>query len=282
MSSLLNWLTRKETSSSSQPPVSESIISKDIRTIEVELDTDTLNTESASASCATERAEILTLESSYHLTAQTAVSKSVSESVALSCDSDVEIFDTESESNQEASSSVKSNSSSSTSKDRAHKKVGKFNQKKKSTKTNNEPYKQRFRDQWLTDPECSGWLEKRITGINKEPVAYCTSCSEYFTGGTGLSELKRHKATSKHERSAHLITLIEAQRKQIAEACSNPQDNNVVVLATRMCIFLAENNLSLSLIDKLIPLLRCCFPNDECLRKLKLAKQKTSNIIRFN
>jgi hypothetical protein len=102
-------------------------------------------------------------------------------------------------------------------------------------------------------------LEKRITGINKEPVAYCTSCSEYFTEGTGLSKLKRHKATSKHERSAHFTTLIEAQRKQIAEACSNPQCNNVVVLATRMCIFLAENNLSLSLINKLIPLLRCCF-----------------------
>jgi hypothetical protein len=39
--------------------------------------------------------------------------------------------------------------------------------------------------------------------------------------------------------------------------------------------------LSLSLIDKFIPLLRCCFPNDECWRKLKLAKQKASNIIRF-
>ena len=138
---LPNWVTRKATSSSSQPPVSESIISKDIRTIKVEIDTDTLNTESASASCATERAEILTLESSFHLKAQTALSKSVSESVALSCDSDVEIFDIESECNQEASSSIKSNSSSSTSKDRAHKKGGKFNKKKKSTKTNkNEPY----------------------------------------------------------------------------------------------------------------------------------------------
>jgi hypothetical protein len=107
-------------------------------------------------------------------------------------------------------------------------------------------------------------VEKRIVGINKKPVAYCTSCSEYFKGGTGLSELKRHKATSKHEKRAHLATLIEEQRKKNAEACSNSSDNSVVIQATRMCIFLAENNLSLSLIDKFIPLLRCCFPNDEC------------------
>ncbi|KAK4006787.1 hypothetical protein OUZ56_011945 [Daphnia magna] len=73
--------------------------------------------------------------------------------------------------------------------------------------------------------------------------------------------------TSKHERSAHFTSLIEAQRKQNSEGCNNfPQENNVVVLATRLCIFLAENNLPLSLIDQLIPLLRCCFPYDECLR----------------
>jgi hypothetical protein len=79
-------------------------------------------------------------------TEQTAVSKSVSESVALSCDSDVEIFDTESVCNQEASSKIKRNSNSSSSKDGAHETRGKFPPKKKSTKTNkNEPYKQRFR-----------------------------------------------------------------------------------------------------------------------------------------
>jgi hypothetical protein len=79
-------------------------------------------------------------------------------------------------------------------------------------------------------------VEKRIVGINKKPVAYCTSCSEYFKGGTGLSELKRHKATSKHEKRAHLATLIEEQRKKNAEACSNSSDNSVVIQATRMCI----------------------------------------------
>lgn len=158
MSSLLNRVTRKATSSSSQPPVSDSIVSTDIQIIEVELDSEKSNTESASAStCATQRAEVLTLESPYVgieklqpksniPTEKTAVSKSVSESVALSCDSDVEIFDTESVCNQEASSKIKRNSNSSSSKDGAHEKRGKFPPKKKSTKTNkNEPYKQRFR-----------------------------------------------------------------------------------------------------------------------------------------
>lgn len=113
-------------------------------------------------------------------------------------------------------------------------------------------------------------------------MAYCIPCDEFFSNGTGLLELKRHKVTAKHLRSAHLITLIEAQRKVIADACNHHSaEDNVVSLATRLCIFIAENNLPLSLIDRLISLLRCCFPRDECLKQLKLAKQKASNIVRF-
>lgn len=104
----------------------------------------------------------------------------------------------------------------------------------------------------------------------------------FFSNGTELLELKRHKVTAKHLRSAHLITLIEAQRKVIADACNHHSaEDNVVSLATRLCIFIAENNLPLSLIDRLISLLRCCFPRDECLKQLKLANQKASNIVRF-
>jgi hypothetical protein len=40
-------VTRKATSSSSQPPVSDSIVSTDIQIIEVELDSEKSNTESA-------------------------------------------------------------------------------------------------------------------------------------------------------------------------------------------------------------------------------------------
>lgn len=47
--------------------------------------------------------------------------------------------------------------------------------------------------------------------------------------------------TSKHERSALLNKLIEAQRKQSSEARNNfPEENNFVGRATRMCIFLQK------------------------------------------
>jgi hypothetical protein len=79
-------------------------------------------------------------------------------------------------------------------------------------------------------------VEKRIVGINKKPVAYCTSCSEYFKGGTGLSELKRHKATSKHEKRAHLATLIEEQRKKTLKLVPIPQ-TTVLSFKQLGCVF---------------------------------------------
>lgn len=67
---------------------------------------------------------------------------------------------------------------------------------------------------------------------------------------TRFSELKRHKMTSKHFRSVHLIALIKVQRKEIADACiHHSQENNIVLLGTRQCNFIAENNLPLSLIE---------------------------------
>ncbi|KAK4017212.1 hypothetical protein OUZ56_032161 [Daphnia magna] len=48
-----------------------------------------------------------------------------------------------------------------------------------------------------------------------------------------MEKLKRHKMTSKHFRSVHLIALIKVQRKEIADACiHHSQENNIVLLGT--------------------------------------------------
>ncbi|KZS10352.1 Uncharacterized protein APZ42_025204 [Daphnia magna] len=196
-------MTRK-TSASSHSSISKLSASTKNQTVEIELDIETSLTasDSASKSARTEPAEIPTLQPGIEksLAESNTVSECVTDPMAQSWDSDVEIFDTANASNEEPSKNSKRKSRSSTSKDGAHNKGGKFHQQKLQRKTKqNKPCKQ------------------RVTGT-KEAVAYCTPCGEFFNAGTGLSELKRHKMTSKHERSAHFTSLIEAQRKQISEA----------------------------------------------------------------
>ncbi|KAK4006786.1 hypothetical protein OUZ56_011944 [Daphnia magna] len=158
--SLLNWMTKK-TSASSQSSISEPSASTKNQTVEIELDVETSLTasESASKSARTEPAEIPTLQPEIEksLAESNTVSECVTDPVVQSCDSDVEIFDAAIASIEEPSKNSKRKSRSSTSKDGAHNKGGKFHQQKVQRKTkHNEPYKQRFRDQWLWDPESVG------------------------------------------------------------------------------------------------------------------------------
>ena len=48
----------------------------------------------------------------------------------------------------------------------------------------------------------------------------------------------------------------------------------------KVCSFIAENNLPISLCESLLPLLRSLFPSDSVLKQVKLGKQKATNTIR--
>ena len=48
----------------------------------------------------------------------------------------------------------------------------------------------------------------------------------------------------------------------------------------KMCIFISEHNLPISIGDAFVEFLRSLFPNDDVLRKVRLGKQKATNVIR--
>ena len=48
----------------------------------------------------------------------------------------------------------------------------------------------------------------------------------------------------------------------------------------KLCTFIAENNLPISIAEDLVALLRNLFSSDESLRNVHLGKQKATNVIR--
>ena len=52
-------------------------------------------------------------------------------------------------------------------------------------------------------------------------------------------------------------------------------------MEVKLCAFVAQHNLPLSLSQDMVELLRSLFPNDAVLRNVKLGKQKATNIVRL-
>ena len=62
----------------------------------------------------------------------------------------------------------------------------------------------------------------------------------------------------------------------VALKTSDCVGSNSKEIEQRICIFLAQHNLSLSLADSLVPLLRKLFPKDQALAGVTLGKQKAA------
>jgi hypothetical protein len=110
-------------------------------------------------------------------------------------------------------------------------------------------------------------------------MAYCKICNEFKTNGK--SELLKYFETPRHNRFKKVLEENAALRGKLDLYLNSSTYKLVIVLEVRLILFLAENNLAISLIDKLIAVLLVCFPKETVLQQLAMAKQKCGNIIRF-
>lgn len=140
-------------------------------------------------------------------------------------------------------------------------------------------WEQKFLNEWLEVELYKPWLERRFNRKTNSYTAYCAWCEEFK--GNSQTGLKRHCKRQKHIALKKNFEEVDAQRRQLALFINSSSDKQVVVMELHLCLFLAEHNLALSLIDSLVALLRVLFPDDITLKYLSMAKQKCSNIIRF-
>lgn len=127
-------------------------------------------------------------------------------------------------------------------------------------------YEQKFLSAWLTDPEFKEWLQKR----NEAP--YCKLCECKLS--CAKTALKRHKENKKHKE------LIQIQASSPITSLLGSHVKNAARIEIKLCSFITENNLPISIVENLVPLLRDLFPSDQALCEVMLGKQKATNVIR--
>ena len=130
-----------------------------------------------------------------------------------------------------------------------------------------------FVETWLQREEFKNWLEAK-TGSDKKRRPFCKFCSK-----TGL---KRHLKSKTHEKCVAAVGAAKttATVSSLSKKSATLTHDRVKSMEIKLCAFLAEHDLAISLSDDLVDLLRSLFPKDEALKNLTLGKQKTTNVIR--
>ena len=133
---------------------------------------------------------------------------------------------------------------------------------------------QSFVDEWLTDKQFKEWLSKRVGKENK-PQPYCKYCQKFVTcTKTGL---KRHSTSNIHQKNTKDTSVAGTLTSYFTKSATRDETSSMEI---KLCAFIAEHNLPISLSDDFIALLKSMFPLNNTLKNVTLGKQKATNVIR--
>ncbi|XP_028407537.1 uncharacterized protein LOC114530155 [Dendronephthya gigantea] len=143
--------------------------------------------------------------------------------------------------------------------------------KRKKTPKREQP----FMDSWLQLPQFKNLLVRRLANDWKAK-SYCKLCEQMLTcSKTGI---KRHASSKKHQ-SKEKLTSTTMSLGHMVNQIRNENDI-ATSMEVKICAFIVEHNLPLSISESMVRLLSSMFPNDASLKKVKLGKQKATNILR--
>jgi hypothetical protein len=136
---------------------------------------------------------------------------------------------------------------------------------------------QSFVETWLERSEFKKWLQaKRDHDGKRKP--FCKICSKTITcSKTGL---QRHLKSKSHENKVAALGSKICAVNSLFENNRSTAVRRVKSMEIKICAFLAEHDLAISISDNLVELLRSLFPKDDMLKTLTLGKQKATNVIR--
>ena len=130
---------------------------------------------------------------------------------------------------------------------------------------------QGFVDGWLGDKKFKGWLCKRI-GKGNTSQPFCKVCDKFLQ--YSKTSLKRHLATSLHQNRSAATGTTSTITSLFTKAASQEQTSSMEI---KLCAFLADHNLPVSLSDDLLDFLRSLFPLDDTLKNVILCSPTINN-----
>ncbi|XP_064082024.1 uncharacterized protein LOC135198424 [Macrobrachium nipponense] len=136
-------------------------------------------------------------------------------------------------------------------------------------------FEQKFLDTWLTSPVFKPWLKKKT--VEGKHVPFCEVCSVKLS--YAKTSLIRHSETKTHSDNAKRSASLAKSQPSIS-GYMGPSMDAAAKMEIKICSFIAENDMPISMCENFLPFLRDLFPADEVLKKVTLGKQKATNIIR--
>ena len=133
-------------------------------------------------------------------------------------------------------------------------------------------YKQKYNSQWEKDPELKGWLAP----VRKDSLkAYCKVCEKELIAG--LSELKKHKASKKHQEKATVRNTTRPITQMITTDITLEQVKKAEI---KTAAFVVEHHLSFKTMDHLSYLVSELFPDSTIAKKFSSKHTKTRSIVK--
>ena len=148
-------------------------------------------------------------------------------------------------------------------------------QEKVQTVKKKKHFEQKFLDTWLINPSFKSWLKKKT--VAGKFVPFCEVCGVKLS--CAKTALIRHGETKTHKDNVKR-SASSAKSQPSISGFMGPSVNAAAKMEIKICSFIAQNDLSISMCEKFLPFLRDLFPADEVLKKVTLGKQKATNIVR--
>lgn len=135
-------------------------------------------------------------------------------------------------------------------------------------------YEQKFSDIWLSNSLFKTWIEKKL--VKGKYVPFCKICKTSLS--CAKTALIRHGKSKSH--GDHVKMTEELNKSQPSASLLLSGFDETVKMEIKLCSFIAEKNLPISICEDLVPLLRSLFPSDKALKRVTLGKQKATNTVR--
>ena len=107
---------------------------------------------------------------------------------------------------------------------------------------------------------------------------WCIACDTFLRNKKGA--LVAHSKYAKHTAALENLLSKHTQQKQLANFVNDPVRNQVVTLETRMCLLMAQKNLSMNVGHECLEAVRSVIQGNHILNQATLGRTKAANLIR--
>lgn len=143
--------------------------------------------------------------------------------------------------------------------------------------TKKRSYKSSFNSWWIKDPAYARFLAESQKGKH---YARCTLCNiDFSVAASGLGSVKKHISSETHAKNVRVQSIVVpiTEMPQVRE--THLLNKRVKIAETKITSFLAENNLSLNMADKIVHLIQHVGKDSDVIPKLQLGRTKATSIL---